>query len=213
MALITSKPITNETGVIVELAEFEQQTPLSLHFIWIIMSLISNLEFKLKLYEDVPLGHFFIMNNVHYIVHNVETSPELRDMIGDEYWERLIQIQHQVKADYLSLTFEKILYCLRAERLNGCGIFSFRVTRLERRLKTFSLMFEKVQKIFENYAFWDLELPDDLKESISEKLIPAYSSFLGHFNRVTGSTKHIKYSVTALETAITDLGILKSSSL
>lgn len=211
MALITSKPLANESQVIVELAEFEQQNPLSIHFIWIIMSLISNLELKSDLHEDVALRHFFIMNNIDYIVENIVSSPELRDMLGDEYVLKLIHKLHQVKTDYVSLSCEKILHYLRAEDLNWCGICAFRVSMLTRRLKAFGLMFRKVQQDFENFAIWDGELLDDLKNSISEKLIPAYSSFVGHFERITGSRNHIKYSALDLETAIFHLGIPKSS--
>lgn len=212
MTLIPSKPLTDETGV--STAGFEVLTPLSLHLIWIIMRLLSNLEAKSKLYKGAYLGNFFIMNNVHYIVSKIEGSSQLRDVIGDGYLMKLTLKLRQVKADYLSFTFDNILYCLRAEGLSGSRIFSSKAKKMTNRLKSFNDGFEKAQRDLANVVVPDHQLLVDLRKSIVEKLIPAYSSFLEQLKSVKGSGKHpaeqhIKYSVKDLETAI--LGLFKGN--
>ncbi|KAF7065545.1 hypothetical protein CFC21_071641 [Triticum aestivum] len=75
-----------------DLPDPDSQLPLSAHLIWTIVVLEHNLEGKASLYKDPALSHLFLMNNVHYIVHKVKDSPELRGLIGDVYLKRLTGI-------------------------------------------------------------------------------------------------------------------------
>lgn len=210
MELIPSKPLTSdETGsVVVDFAEFEGQSPLSLHIIWIIMQLISNLEAKSKLYEGASLEHFFFMINVHFIVQNIDRCSKLREVIGEGYQKKLAHKLRQVKTNYLGITFEKTLKCLRAEGLNGSEIFASKTKKLTIRLKSFNTRFEKVQQDLAKRVVQDSQLGEDLRKSVKEKLVPAYASFLEQFesvprgSRIHPAQKHIKYSTEDLETSI-----------
>uniref|UniRef100_A0A453KUG1 Exocyst subunit Exo70 family protein n=1 Tax=Aegilops tauschii subsp. strangulata TaxID=200361 RepID=A0A453KUG1_AEGTS len=75
-----------------DLPDPDSQLPLSAHLIWTIVVLEHNLEGKASLYKDPALSHLFLMNNVHYIVHKVKDSPELRGLVGDVYLKRLTGI-------------------------------------------------------------------------------------------------------------------------
>jgi exocyst complex protein 7 len=215
--LIVSKPSTGSrygsdpTTPDMEFAdELEGKTPLALHLIWLIVILQFNLEGKSKHYKDASLAHLFMMNNVHYIVQKVKGSPELREMIGDDYLKKLTGKFRQAATNYQRATWVRVLYCLRDEGLHVSGSFSSGVSKsaLRERFKSFNAMFEDVHR---NQAMWlvpDVQLREELRISISEKLLPAYRSFLGRFRSHIESGKHpenyIKYSAEDLETAVLD---------
>ncbi|XP_057976355.1 exocyst complex component EXO70A1-like [Malania oleifera] len=214
--LIVSKPSTGSrysgdpTMPDMEFAELEGRTPLALHLIWIIVILQFNLDGKSKHYKDTSLAHLFIMNNVHYIVQKAKGSPELREMIGDAYLKKLTGKFRQAATSYQRATWVRVLYCLRDEGLHVSGSFSSGVSKgaLRERFKAFNSMFDEVHRTQTTWLVPDSQLREELRISISEKLIPAYRSFLGRFRVHIESGRHpetyIKYSVEDLETAVLD---------
>lgn len=214
--LIVSKPSTGSrysgdpTTPDMEFAELEGMTPLALHLIWVTVILQFNLEGKSKHYKDPSLAHLFMMNNVHYIVEKVKGSPELREMIGDDYLKKLTGKLRQAATNYLRASWVRVLSCLRDEGLHVSGSFSSGVSKsaLRERFKSFNAMFEEVHRTQATWLIPDVQLREELRISISEKLIPAYRSFLGRFRAHIESGKHpenyIKYSVEDLENAVLD---------
>ncbi|CAD5167615.1 exocyst complex component EXO70A1-like [Musa acuminata AAA Group] len=194
----------------IEFPEAENQTPLAAHLIWIIVVLAHNLENKANLYKDTALAHLFLMNNVHYIVHKMKGSPELREMIGDEYLRKLTGKFRLSATSYQRATWVRILHCLRDEGIHVSGSFSSGVSKsmLRERFRAFNAAFEEAHK---TQAIWfvpDTQLREELRISISEKLLPAYRSFLGRFRQHIESGRHpemyIKYSVEDLEISLSD---------
>ncbi|CAH9055877.1 unnamed protein product [Cuscuta epithymum] len=183
--------------------------PLSLHLIWIIVVLQFNLEEKSKHYKETSLAHLFMMNNLHYIVKKIKGSPELREMTGDHYLKKLTGGYLQAAMNYQRSTWVKVLYCLRDEGLHT-GSFSSGVskTALRERFKSFNGMFEEVHRTQASWLIPDAQLREELRISMSERLIPAYRSFLGRYRSHIESGRHpenyIKYSVEDLENAILD---------
>ncbi|KAI3773284.1 hypothetical protein L1987_47809 [Smallanthus sonchifolius] len=214
--LIVSRPSTGSrysddlTTPDLDFTEHEGQSPLALHLIWIIVILHFNLEGKSKHYKDNSLAYIFIMNNIHYIVQKIKGSPELREMIGDGYLRKLTGKYRQAATRYQRATWVGVLYCLRDEGLHMTGSFSSGVSKsaLRERFKSFNAMFEEVHKMQALWLIPDTQLREELQISISEKLIPAYRSFLGRFRTHIEHGRHpenyIKYSVEDLETAILD---------
>ncbi|KAG6581772.1 Exocyst complex component EXO70A1, partial [Cucurbita argyrosperma subsp. argyrosperma] len=214
--LIVSKPSTGSrysadpTTPDMDFAELEGKTPLALHLIWSIVVLQFNLEGKSRHYRDPSLAHLFIMNNVHYIVQKIKLSPELREMIGDVYLKRLTGKFRRAATNYERTTWVNVLYCLRNEGLNVGGSLSSGPAKslIRERFKTFNAMFEEVHRTQSAWLIPDSQLREELRISITEKLIPAYRSFLGLHGHHIESGKHpenyIKYSVEELENAILD---------
>ncbi|KAI3802753.1 hypothetical protein L1987_30896 [Smallanthus sonchifolius] len=193
-----------------DFTDHEGQSPLALHLIWIIVILQFNLEGKSKHYKDNSLAYVFIMNNIHYIVQKIKGSPELREMIGDGFLRKLTGKYRQAATRYQRATWVGVLYCLRDEGLHMTGSFSSGVSEssLRERFKSFNAMFEEVHKMQALWLIPDTQLREELQISISEKLIPAYRSFLGrfrtHIENGPHPEKYIKYSVEDLEAAILD---------
>ncbi|XP_054785397.1 exocyst complex component EXO70A1 [Prosopis cineraria] len=215
-SLIVSKPSTGSrysgdpSIPDMDFAELEGKAPLAVHLIWIIVILQFNLDGKSKHYKDASLSHLFMMNNVHYIVQKIKGSPELREMIGDHYLKKLTGKFRQEATSYQRATWVRVLYCLRDEGLHVSGGFSSGVSKsaLRERFKSFNAMFEEVHRTQATWLIPDSQLREELRISISEKLIPAYRSFLGRFRSHIESGRHpenyIKYSVEDLENAVLD---------
>ncbi|KAJ6847518.1 exocyst complex component EXO70A1-like [Iris pallida] len=217
--LIVSKPLASarfsrdDSGAGVpeiELPELEDQSPLSSHLVWIIAILQYNLENTANLYKDASLSHLFLMNNVHYIVQKVKGSPELRELIGDDYLKKMTGKFRQSATSYQRATWMRVLFCLREEGIHVSGSFSSGVSKstLRERFKSFNAAFEETHRIQATWFVPDTQLREELRISISEKLLPAYRSFLGRFRQHIESGRHpemyIKYSVEDLELALAD---------
>ncbi|CAM0951515.1 unnamed protein product [Alopecurus aequalis] len=193
-----------------DLPDPDSQLPLAAHLIWIIVLLEHNLEAKAALYKDAALYHLFLMNNVHYIVHKIKDSPELRGLIGDVYLKQLTGKFRLAATNYQRSAWLKILNCLRDEGLHVSGGFSSGISKsaLRERFKSFNAVFEEAHRIQSGWHVPDKQLKEELRISISEKLLPAYRSFLGRFRHHIENGRHpelyIKYSVDDLEIAVTD---------
>lgn len=188
----------------------EELPPLALHVLWIIVSLQSNLESKAEVYRDNALSHLFLMNNVHYIVQKVKGSPELGEMIGDDYLRRLKGKLRQSATSYQRAAWMRILHCLRDEGLHVGGGFSSGISKpvLRERFKAFNASFEEAHRVQATWSVPDSQVREELRISIAELLLPAYRSFLGRYRHHLESGRHsdtyIKYSVEDLEAALLD---------
>ena len=193
-----------------DLPELENQSPLAAHIIWIIVVLEHNLEGKASLYRDTALSHLFLMNNVHYIVHKVKDSPDLWRMIGDDYLKRLTGKFTVAATNYQRKSWLKILNCLRDEGLHVSGGFSSGISKsaLRERFKSFNAAFEDAHRVQSGWVVPDMQLREELRISIAERLLPAYRSFLGRFRHHIENGKHpelyIKHSAEDLENALND---------
>ncbi|KAA8517254.1 hypothetical protein F0562_017494 [Nyssa sinensis] len=158
-----------------EIAQFERErNTLPAHLIWIIHILQLKLKIKSKSYNDTSLALLFMMNNVHYIVQKIQGSPDLGEMIGDDYLEKLADFVRQGVTAYQTSTWEAIFHCLRDEGANQ----SRKNCSLGQRLKTFNAMFEEVHRTQATWSVPDLRLRKELRDSILAELIPAYRYFL-----------------------------------
>lgn len=185
-------------------------TPLARRLLSITSLLESNLEGKSKLYKDTALSHFFMMNNVHYIVQKVKGS-ELRTLLGDDWIRKHSGQVRQYATSYQRSAWKKVLSCLRDEGIYIGGSSSSKVSKdaLKDRFKSFNAVFEEV---YRNQTAWfvpDPQLREELRISIEEKLLPAYRSFMGrfkiHLEGVRHAEKYIKYSPEDLENYLLDL--------
>ncbi|KAL8264903.1 hypothetical protein R6Q59_023033 [Mikania micrantha] len=102
-------PSIDEDDLVLYSEELKGQSELSRHAIWIIMMIMSNIEGKAKLCEDGSAGHFFAMKNISYIVHEITVHHELKEVIGYDYYDKLIQKLDHAKFNYLRLELEEII--------------------------------------------------------------------------------------------------------
>ncbi|MBA0735591.1 hypothetical protein Gogos_019426 [Gossypium gossypioides] len=205
--LLESDEDEEDDGLQSEDSELETTTPFAKRLLLLISSLESNLEEKSKLYEDGALHCIFLMNNILYIVQKVKDS-ELGKLLGDNWVRKRRGQVRQYATSYLRACWMKALYCLKDEGIGGSSNNASKVT-LKERFKNFNACFEEIYRIQTGWKVPDTQLREELRISISEKVIPAYRSFMGRFGSQLesgrNSGKYIKYTPEDLENYLLDL--------
>lgn len=188
-------------------SELESMSPIARRLSALIISLESNIEEKSKVYEDAAMQYIFLMNNIHYIVQKVKDS-ELRKLLGDNSIKKRRGLIRQYATQYLRTSWSKVLSCLKDEGIGGSSSNASKVA-LKERFKNFNACFEEVYRVQTAWKVPDPQLREELRISISEKVIPAYRSFMGRFGSHLESGRHagkyIKYNPEDLENYLLDL--------
>ncbi|GMP30732.1 hypothetical protein CsSME_00005262 [Camellia sinensis var. sinensis] len=178
-------------------------SPMSPYFQSLISILECNLEDKSKLYKDDSLLHLFLMNNIHYMAQKVK-SCELRTILRDEWIRKQNGKFRQHAMNYERATWSSILSLLGDEGIHNTGSNSISKTLLKKRLQSFYVSFEEVYESQTGWLIPDKQLREDLQISTSQKVIPAYRSFVGRYTCYL-EEKNIKYSADDLQNHLFDL--------
>ncbi|XP_052176428.1 exocyst complex component EXO70B1-like [Diospyros lotus] len=185
----------------------EGMSPTGGWLLLLLKSLESNIEEKSRMYEDGAMQYIFLMNNILYIVQKVKNS-ELGKLLGDQWVRKRRGQIRQHATSYLRASWSKVLSCLKDEGIGGSASNASKVA-LKERFKNFNTGFEEIYRIQTAWKVPDAQLREELRISISEKVIPAYRSFLGRFGNQLESGKHagkyIKYTPEDLENYLLDL--------
>lgn len=188
-------------------SELESMSPFARRLSALIKSLESNIEEKSKVYEDAAMQYIFLMNNILYIVQKVKDS-ELRNLLGDNSVKKRRGLIRQYATQYLRASWTKVLSCLKDEGIGGSSNNASKVA-LKERFKNFNACFEDIYRVQTAWKVPDPQLREELRISISEKVIPAYRSFMGRFGNHLESGRHagkyIKYNPEDLENYLLDL--------
>ncbi|KAM0033233.1 putative exocyst complex component Exo70, cullin repeat-like-containing domain superfamily [Helianthus debilis subsp. tardiflorus] len=182
-------------------------SPVSCRLLSLITSLEANLEEKSRLYEDNALRYIFLMNNILYIVQKVKDS-DLRNLLGDRWIRKHSGQIRQWHTSYLRSAWGKALLCLKDDGIGG-GSSSASKLLLKERFKNFNACFEEIYRIQSLWRVSDDQLREELRISISEKVLPAYRAFVGRFgSQLEGGRhagKYVKYTIDDLENYLSDL--------
>ncbi|KAK7282031.1 hypothetical protein RIF29_10512 [Crotalaria pallida] len=187
-------------------SQLETMSPLGRRMLLVISELECNLEEKSKLYEDSAMQCIFLMNNLHYLVGKVKGS-DLGKVLGDDWIRKRRGQIRQYATGYLRASWSKALSCLKDEGIGGSSNNASRMA-LKERFKNFNACFEEIYRVQTAWKVPDEQLREELRISISEKVIPAYRSFVGRFrSQLEGrsSGKYIKYTPEDLESYLLDL--------
>ncbi|WVZ67629.1 hypothetical protein U9M48_016681 [Paspalum notatum var. saurae] len=188
-------------------------TPLGHRVLTLITHLQCKIDEKASLYDDDALQNIFLMNNLWYIVQKVKDS-ELKTLLGDNWIRKRRGQIRQYSTGYLRKSWTRVLACLRDDGLpQTMGSSSALKAALKDRFKNFNLAFEELHRTQTSWRVVDPQLREELRISISEKVLPAYRSFVGRFRGQLeggrGSARFIKYNPEDLENQLS--GDLRNS--
>ncbi|XP_044962261.1 exocyst complex component EXO70E2-like [Hordeum vulgare subsp. vulgare] len=166
----------------------------------IVATLISHLEIMLEKeshrYKDAGLKQMFMVNNVKFLLYQVEGS-EIGYLLGDDW---VLKHRDQLKehvSSFINISWESVMRCFHV-KTSKIPIFSSLPT-----LRIFNLEFEKT---YWTQKTWKVENPllrSNMRTSVSEKLVQAYSTYLeNHKNK---APKLMKYTPEDLEELLSDL--------
>ncbi|KAK6123714.1 hypothetical protein DH2020_042549 [Rehmannia glutinosa] len=172
-------------------SEVENMSLIARRLLALIISLESNIEEKSRMYEDTAMQYIFLMNNILYIVQKVKDS-ELRKLLGDNWIKKRRGLVRQYATQYLRSSWSKALNCLKDEGIGGSSSNASKVA-LKERFKNFNACFEDIYRIQTSWKVPDPQLREELRISISEKVIPAYRSFMGRNTPYSAPYEKKKY--------------------
>ncbi|GMP34121.1 hypothetical protein CsSME_00007131 [Camellia sinensis var. sinensis] len=185
----------------------EGTSPIARRLLLLLKSLESNLEEKSRMYEDGAMQYIFLMNNILYVVQKVKDS-ELGKLLGDQWVRKRRGQIRQYATAYLRSSWTKVLSFLKDEGIGGSSGNASKLA-LKERFKNFNAAFEEIYRTQTAWKVPDAQLREELRISISEKVLPAYRSFLGRFGSQLESGrnagKYIKYTPDDLENYLLDL--------
>ncbi|XP_048564562.1 exocyst complex component EXO70E2-like [Triticum urartu] len=182
-------------------------TATALHLQSVAAVLEANLEAGSRLYRDCRLRNIFMMNNICYMVQKVKNS-DLKSFLGDD-WIRLHNrmFQHQA-TNYERASWSQVLSYLSDDGLCAAGGAASRKI-IREKFKNFNLSFEDVYRVQTAWSVPDDQLREDVRISISLKVIQAYRTFVGRYSAFLDGTKqrdrYIKYRPEDLEELLLDL--------
>ncbi|CAM0910520.1 unnamed protein product [Alopecurus aequalis] len=166
----------------------------------VVATLIRHMEIMLEKeshrYQDAGLKLMFLVNNANFVLHQVEGS-EMRYLLGDDW---VLKHRDQLKDNIswlINISWESVMYCLHVK--------SNKIPFLPRlpTLQMFNLEFEKT---YWSQKTWKVENPllrSNMRKSVSEKLVQAYSSYLE--SNKNKAPKLMKYTPEDLEELVLDL--------
>ncbi|THG10886.1 hypothetical protein TEA_025821 [Camellia sinensis var. sinensis] len=155
----------------------EGTSPIARRLLLLLKSLESNLEEKSRMYEDGAMQYIFLMNNILYVVQKVKDS-ELGKLLGDQWVRKRRGQIRQYATAYLRSSWTKVLSFLKDEGIGGSSGNASKLA-LKERFKNFNAAFEEIYRTQTAWKVPDAQLREELRISISEKVLPAYRSFLG----------------------------------
>ncbi|KAJ9564053.1 hypothetical protein OSB04_000019 [Centaurea solstitialis] len=184
--------------------EISSSSPMGLRLRSLMSILESNLEKKSRSYKEKALGHLFLMNNVHHMGEKVERS-KLKTILGDDWIRENYQKFQHYSMSYERYTWSPILELFREEEVYNLDSSSSKTkTLFKKRLQKFHTMFKEIYKSQTGWLIPNNQLRDEMRISISEKVIPAYrTSIFRAGNRI--DEKYIKYSAEDLKNYLLDL--------
>ncbi|CAI9754671.1 unnamed protein product [Fraxinus pennsylvanica] len=188
-------------------SEMKSMSLIGMRLLALIKSLESNLEEKSRMYEDTAMQYIFLMNNILYIVQKVKDS-ELQNLLGDNWIKKRRGQIRQYATQYLRASWSNALSCLKDVGIVGSSSNASKAA-LKERFKNFNACFEDIYKTQTAWKVPDPQLREELRISISEKVLPAYRAFVGrfgsHLESGRNAGRYIKYNPDDLENYLLDL--------
>ncbi|KAG6547485.1 hypothetical protein Mapa_010933 [Marchantia paleacea] len=161
-----------------------------------------------KSYEDVSLGHIFMMNNLWYMLSRVKDS-ELGPLLGDAWVKDTRGKVRQYTLYYQRETWGKMLTFLTRDGLAvSSGNRGATRDLARQRVRSFTQSFDEMTQKHSKWVIPDDELREGVELAVTQMVVPAYRSYIQTFRNLLeqgGSTRYIKYSPEELEHILDDL--------
>ncbi|CAH2038633.1 unnamed protein product [Thlaspi arvense] len=171
-------------------------SPMAARLAWLILVLLCKIDTKSRLYSDAALSYLFLANSLRYILIKVRTS-NLRVVLGDDW-----VANHEVKVSQYLEKYEKMAW---GDVITSLPRDSMAEAKAEGSLRRFNEAFEEAFKKHKTWVVPDPKLRDEIKASITRKLMPGYTGFYKKYP--VGSFKIVRFTPEDLNSHISDLYI------
>ncbi|KAK6779684.1 hypothetical protein RDI58_021868 [Solanum bulbocastanum] len=162
---------------------------ISLRFAWLILILLCKLDGKAKHYKDVSFAYLFLANNLRYIVVKVRSS-NLKYLLGENWISK-----HEEKVKQFASNYERLGWSHVIESLPREPTASMAPQQVKEIFKRFNSSFEQAHRKHSMCVVSDNNLRDELKVSITEKILPTYREFYNKYRNVIIKERHSAHVV------------------
>lgn len=152
---------------------------------WILLILICKLDGKAKHYKDISLSYLFLANNVQHVISKVRTS-NLQYLLGEEWIAKYEAKVRQFAANYERLAWGKVFSSL-PENLTA------EISPEEARLifRNFNFSLDETCRKQKSSVVPDTKLRDEIKASLTKKLVSDYKEFHDTHKVSVGSARNL----------------------
>lgn len=170
---------------------------------WLILVVLCKLDGKAELYKDVALSYLFLANNLQYVVSKVRAS-NLSFLLGEDW---LMKHESKVKeyvSKYERMGWNKVFSSLPENPTAQMAAEQVRVC-----FRNFNAEFSETCVKQSSWIVSDPKLQDEIKASISSKLLPRYGEFYEKhrvgLTRALGSNSVVRFSPEDLAGYLSDI--------
>ncbi|KAF7823534.1 exocyst complex component EXO70H1-like [Senna tora] len=177
---------------------------ISVRLAWLILVVLCKLDGKAELYKDIALSYLFLANNLQYVVVKVRSS-NLSFLLGEEWLSKHESKVKEYVSKYERMGWSKVLSSIpenptAAEMPAEQAVVCFR---------NFNVEFNEACKKQSSWIVSDSKLRDEIKVSISSKLVQRYRVFhekhrVG-LRRRSGSDSVMRFSPEDLDNCLSDI--------
>ncbi|KAL0036401.1 hypothetical protein WJX77_006182 [Trebouxia sp. C0004] len=166
-------------------------------------SLHANLLAKGKTYKNKALSALFLMNNMHYLVKAVESSPALA-VIGED-WIQLHRDQvEQYGEEYQNQSWGPLIALVKDNRPPPSRVVNSAKDRgaIKELFLTLNGYIQGLQEQQSQWTIPDTLLRSNMKDAIAEDFLPLYNEFLEAYKGVEftkSPEKYFKYSMKDIQ--------------
>ncbi|KAL3625902.1 hypothetical protein CASFOL_030431 [Castilleja foliolosa] len=171
---------------------------------WLMFVLLCKLDGK-AVTNDVALSYLFLANNLNYVVSKVQNS-NLGLLIGHEWiWKNRSKV-NQYLANYEKMGWSKVI-----SSLPECPTTVISSDEAKDCFVRFNLGFDEIYKKQASWVIPDPKMRDDVKKSLTQKLVPNYRAFYQNhrekYNGVVGVGVGliVRYAPEDLSSYLSDL--------
>lgn len=178
----------------------------------ILRTLEGLVEARAREFHDPALRHIFLMNNMYYIRNRVKNS-DLGPLLGEDWISEVGKKVSQNALKYQREGWQRVLQHLNREGLQSSSSSKSGSRDLVRqRLRAFTAAFDETIQTQSKWIISEKDLRDGTLAAITQMVVPAYRSFVGHFGpllegRHRDSDKYMKYSPEVMESMLGELFI------
>ncbi|XP_060960305.1 exocyst complex component EXO70H1-like [Cannabis sativa] len=166
-----SPSLTKLQESLLESLSSSEQDEASIHLAWLILVLLCKLDCKAELHKDVSLSYLFLANNLQFIVDKVHTSS-LKFLLGEDWISKHMRMVHLYASHIESMAWTNVFSSLPDNESSPLSSDMAKET-----FRRFNVAFEEAYKKQISWIVQDTKMREELKISISNKLVPKYREF------------------------------------
>ncbi|GKV30083.1 hypothetical protein SLEP1_g38942 [Rubroshorea leprosula] len=144
---------------------------ISLRIAWLILVLLCKLDVKAKRYKSGSLSYLFLANNLEHVVARVRSS-NLQYLLSEEWIAK-----HEAKVRQFTANYERLAWGQVLASLPENPTAAISSEEAKEYFRKFNSSFEEAYWKQKSCVIPEQKLRDDIKVSITSKLLPVYRQF------------------------------------